>query len=49
MTNGSFGVCLTKVYVRMPKKFGGRVWLGFIRLRVGLRALVKVVMNVWIP
>jgi len=30
----------------MPNKFGGRVWMAFIRLRVGLRALVKIVMTV---
>jgi hypothetical protein len=30
----------------MPNKFGGRVWMGFIRLRVGLRAFMNIVMNI---
>jgi hypothetical protein len=33
----------------MPNKFCGRAWMGFIRLRVGLRALVKIVINIWVP
>jgi hypothetical protein len=33
----------------MLNKFGGRVWMGFIRLRVGLRALVNIMMSVKVP